>query len=162
VARGKWICTIAFALMLAISAGSKFIGMQIWNSHPSGQYWRICLSNGSFVIERTGDSGGWRFGSPEFELCFDWYFPYRWRPRYRLAGTGQLSGRDFVCEIPFWLPTTLLTLPMIILWRRDRRRPGVCTECGYDLTGNVSGKCPECGQVIGPGSGSNGKRTLGH
>jgi len=27
-----------------------------------------------------------------------------------------------------------------------RRRPGVhCAACGYDLTGNVSGRCPECG-----------------
>lgn len=22
---------------------------------------------------------------------------------------------------------------------------GLCSNCGYDLTGNVSGKCPECG-----------------
>ncbi len=26
-----------------------------------------------------------------------------------------------------------------------RRRPGRCTSCGYDLTGNQSGTCPECG-----------------
>jgi hypothetical protein len=30
-------------------------------------------------------------------------------------------------------------------WRRHRRR---CTECGYNLTGNVSGRCPECGTAI--------------
>jgi hypothetical protein len=24
-------------------------------------------------------------------------------------------------------------------------REGACLECGYDLTGNVSGRCPECG-----------------
>jgi hypothetical protein len=28
------------------------------------------------------------------------------------------------------------------------QQPGVhCVECGYDLTGNVSGRCPECGTV---------------
>jgi hypothetical protein len=26
--------------------------------------------------------------------------------------------------------------------RRDR---GLCPHCGYNLTGNVSGTCPECG-----------------
>ncbi len=26
-----------------------------------------------------------------------------------------------------------------------RYPPGHCVECGYDLTGNVSGVCPECG-----------------
>jgi len=31
-------------------------------------------------------------------------------------------------------------------WRRRHPlRPGLCPRCGYDLTGNVSGVCPECG-----------------
>jgi hypothetical protein len=29
--------------------------------------------------------------------------------------------------------------------RQRRRRTGLCSRCGYDLTGNVSGVCPECG-----------------
>jgi hypothetical protein len=29
-----------------------------------------------------------------------------------------------------------------------RRRQGLCTECGYDLTGNQSGTCPECGTLV--------------
>jgi hypothetical protein len=29
--------------------------------------------------------------------------------------------------------------------RRERRARGLCVRCGYDLTGNVSGVCPECG-----------------
>lgn len=35
-----------------------------------------------------------------------------------------------------------LTLPVIY------DRPGECHCCGYDLTGNVSGICPECGTGI--------------
>lgn len=31
-------------------------------------------------------------------------------------------------------------------WRR--RKKGLCVKCGYDLTGNVSGVCPECGTRI--------------
>ena len=27
-------------------------------------------------------------------------------------------------------------------------RPGVCRRCGYSLTGNVSGICPECGTPV--------------
>jgi rubrerythrin len=27
-------------------------------------------------------------------------------------------------------------------------RPWECTVCGYNLTGNVSGVCPECGNAI--------------
>lgn len=29
---------------------------------------------------------------------------------------------------------------------RCRIPPDHCQRCGYDLTGNVSGKCPECGE----------------
>lgn len=34
--------------------------------------------------------------------------------------------------------------------RRECARRGVpiCVECAYDLTGNVSGRCPECGHVV--------------
>jgi predicted RNA-binding Zn-ribbon protein involved in translation (DUF1610 family) len=28
------------------------------------------------------------------------------------------------------------------------KQPGFCQECGYNLTGNVSGVCPECGTKI--------------
>jgi hypothetical protein len=31
---------------------------------------------------------------------------------------------------------------------RLRRRAGGCTSCGYDLTGNLSGRCPECGTSL--------------
>jgi hypothetical protein len=31
-------------------------------------------------------------------------------------------------------------------WRRIRL-PGRCRKCGYNLSGNVSGVCPECGAV---------------
>jgi predicted amidophosphoribosyltransferase len=34
--------------------------------------------------------------------------------------------------------------------RRDRRpKPGHCQHCGYDLTCNTSGVCPECGRPAG-------------
>lgn len=26
----------------------------------------------------------------------------------------------------------------------------ICSSCGYNLTGNVSGRCPECGVLISP------------
>jgi hypothetical protein len=37
------------------------------------------------------------------------------------------------------------------LWRDEqqrRRKLGLCLRCGYDLTANVSGVCPECGTEI--------------
>jgi len=31
-----------------------------------------------------------------------------------------------------------------------KRRDGTCERCGYNLTGNISGRCPECGRRITP------------
>ena len=37
------------------------------------------------------------------------------------------------------------------LRRWHRRRLGRCLKCGYDLSGNVSGVCPECGTPVSGG-----------
>ena len=52
-------------------------------------------------------------------------------------------------RIPVWLLVVAVGIPTGILWWRDRRpKDGLCTACGYDLTGNVSGACPECGTAV--------------
>lgn len=50
-------------------------------------------------------------------------------------------------SIPGWVPLLVFGIPTILLWRRDRPRPGSCPGCGFDPTGNVSGTCPECGRA---------------
>lgn len=32
--------------------------------------------------------------------------------------------------------------------RTKRKRQPTCAKCGYNLTGNVSGICPECGSAV--------------
>ena len=44
--------------------------------------------------------------------------------------------------------------------RWERRRRGLCPMCAYDLTGNVSGVCPECGKPIPEGAKTPGDTTL--
>lgn len=48
---------------------------------------------------------------------------------------------------PLWIPAFLAAAVCAWLWHRDRRqiRPGYCPRCVYDLTGNTSGVCSECG-----------------
>lgn len=67
-------------------------------------------------------------------------------------------------KLGFWIP---LSMPYLLLlfsatflfWKPTKRhRPGFCSQCGYDLTGNKSGVCPECGERVSnpaqPKSGS--------
>ena len=53
--------------------------------------------------------------------------------------------------IPLWMPFLGIAITTALirrthLWRADRR--GICRDCGYNLTGNVSGVCPECGTQL--------------
>jgi len=73
----------------------------------------------------------------EFELGLEW-------PRRDVI----IYSRMFRIIIPLWIPFLMCTAPTALLFYRDRRRipPGHCPTCGYNLTGNTSGKCPECGE----------------
>ncbi len=71
------------------------------------------------------------------------------------AGQGMGLASSFSDEdvrllsFPAWLPVAaLLALPA---WRAGvaaRGRGVCCRSFGYDLTGNVSGVCPECGAPV--------------
>jgi hypothetical protein len=56
---------------------------------------------------------------------------------------------------PTWLPPAALAVLGLLILVAGRVRlllvpipPGQCRHCGYDLTGNVSGVCPECGDAL--------------
>jgi hypothetical protein len=55
--------------------------------------------------------------------------------------------------LPFWMIALVLSfvpLVRLVTWLRAFRRirGGRCRACSYDLTGNTSGTCPECGSPV--------------
>ena len=78
-------------------------------------------------------SGGWFVG-----FTFrSW--PAIWKP---WPGMTLLS-------LPTWMFLLAALIPTVLAWRRLRRPlPGHCRKCGYNLTGNVTGKCSECGTTF--------------
>ena len=65
----------------------------------------------------------------------------------------QHWGVTVSSEVPLTMGVVFGVYPTFALLRgpvrrRRRRRHGLCTNCGYNLTGNVSGVCPECGAPI--------------
>ena len=69
-------------------------------------------------------------------------------PRARTHLIPSLVLKKNRVNLPTWMPPIVFGVPTALLWWRDRHRipPGHCRKCGYDLTGNVSGRCPECGE----------------
>ena len=90
------------------------------------------------------------FGGP-FTVRWHWghkigpsFLSWRlWYPKSAFEGSVGLL------IIPLWMPFLVVFVPsLILLWRSRPPNPGHCPNCDYDLTGNVSGVCPECGTKI--------------
>jgi len=72
-------------------------------------------------------------------------------PRWRSQAPGAYV------LVPLWMLFVPSAAAALVAWRRRSRAyvfwsrrhdprlaPGHCQKCGYNLTGNVSGRCPEC------------------
>ena len=102
-------------------------------------------------------SGGFGFAIPKHPIEMETRFvlvgpeSIRWLPsvgpkRWGLPDPTPRPNLMFTGYVPFWCLFPLAAIPTVILWRRDRRiPPGHCQTCGYDLTGNTTGVCSECG-----------------
>jgi hypothetical protein len=76
------------------------------------------------------------------------------------GGTWGMASHGvdvYALVIPHWfLLLMLAVLPVIwlIKWQKRRRLgPNACHQCAYDLTGNQTGICPECGAGVGTSIG---------
>jgi hypothetical protein len=79
------------------------------------------------------------------------------QPLFSLPQAWRVGPAHWYCEFPLYLAflgfaTSLAGLcvyPRLPFARRRwRRKHGLCLSCGYNLTGNVSGVCSECGEKV--------------
>lgn len=114
-----------------------------WSEKPMGVF-RVRTGKPA-TINNLIRIKGWNYdGPPRRTLTSD--LDPRWPV---LRWTNPPSGKRGRLVIPCWLMLLLTAFPTAILWYRDRRPPkGHCQCCGYNLKGNVSGQCPECGELI--------------
>ena len=74
-----------------------------------------------------------------------WFLTGRHRPTLFWRPVVQPN----VFAIPIWMFIVPVLVPsVLVLWRTRPPPPGHCQNCGYNLTGNVSGMCPECGTKV--------------
>jgi hypothetical protein len=96
-----------------------------------------------------------------------WVWGDTGRARASTADGGlRVTGPFTNVGVQLWFPTALsAVLPAAWIGlrlraarrRRQRTRAGLCRRCGYDLRGNVSGVCPECGARAGAAGRSGGR-----
>jgi hypothetical protein len=62
----------------------------------------------------------------------------------------RLMGEEFSwVSIPLLFLFAPLFIVTLLAWKKARKNcNGHCVKCRYDLTGNISGVCPECGTPI--------------
>ena len=156
---GVWIL-IAVAWLASYISVLSWYGRMSRNHSPTQfvEYWGgLAIFDGTVAMEGTMIDADARLPSESFSRVdkrSKWYsFTLR-----RVLQTGDNSGRqqsaEYYVSFPLWAPFFLLTLLLAPAsyrgparrWRRRKR--GECAECGYNLTGNVTGVCSECGAEV--------------
>ena len=144
----RWAGTAACMLLALMFAAS--LKWQFWCAFTLSD--RIGLGSGGFVII-LGDVTN-KDATRLWMMPNDWNWIPAIKPYFEEIGRTQLRPgtpvyRTYDLGIPLWIPFLMIAVPTAWLWYLDRRRPapGKC-RCGYDLTGNTSGRCPECGQTM--------------
>ncbi len=140
----KWVFLVVSITIAVVMVATLFVTFKFSYSQEGPH---TVLGGGRIVMIGTTGPKQAEFSNP---YTASWgMMPARewiWRPRYR---SGNISGIGwFSLAVPLWCPLLPTALVTVWLFRRDRRHPpGHCHGCGYDLTGNTTGRCPECGAV---------------
>jgi hypothetical protein len=88
--------------------------------------------------------------------------PWNVEPTFRLGPISFARDRILpghsraIAVVPCWaivaIAAVLPSIGALRFWMsrrtRVRRTLGLCVSCRYDLTGNTSGVCPECGTAV--------------
>ena len=77
-----------------------------------------------------------------YPLAFD-------RHNWQLQGWNSWRSDPRWIEFPIYALFAAVAIPTLLVWRfwPNPVKPGHC-RCGYDLHGNTSGVCPECGVEV--------------
>lgn len=150
------ILCIAVAMLWVRSYSQGFNA--IWRGHDRGVEFftctgRLCITLDHILRHDQYSFEGFRFGPLIPDIPWDTAINNQSFHLGSIAwGWGAnpaISG--WMLILPYWLFVVLLLI-LPLLWLRRSLRPApvphACENCGYNLTGNTSGVCPECGTVV--------------
>ena len=160
----KWSATVLCVAIVVMGAFSARWGLYLFTDNLERC---VGLARGAVFV-------GWLDSKHNPSTCLITVrYEYRPRAQYLLIGHGRglswgvypkihfsvlpnrLPKSPFTVIVhdclamPMWIVLASILVPTIVLWRQNRHIPhSHCQNCGYNLTGNVSGRCPECGTAV--------------
>ena len=151
---------VASAISLLLCAADVVLGLRSYSSYDDISFghnrWQIGVKGfapgGQVLYLFAGETGLEQgFAYYHFDLKSSaWYGPY---PVHHV---GRLGFAHTASWWSLWFPAWgawIATIVLPALWFirfpwKKRRVTGFCFNCGYSLTGNTSGICPECGTPV--------------
>ena len=133
----KWAGLVGCLLMGVLWYESLWLSVAC-----KGDDWGAGFVEGAVWVAHREGTGFWRARAWEVLRAREGGLPplERWWPR-----PVQFGASHYVF-VPIWVPFLILAGLTVWVWHFRAPYPsGCCQQCGYDLTGNVSGMCPECG-----------------
>lgn len=150
------IALVALVCVLWIVSYFRLLGV----SFQLGSFYRfdVGFTNGSFAVAAMppGLDASWQFYIETPFSLLDLYAKNWANAHSQMLGFGWLAAPNIrAVIIPFWFLTPMAGLACWLIFRNSKKRLrgrreqlGLCQVCGYDLRGNTSGICPECGEPL--------------
>ena len=123
------------------------LGMGPWMFGCYAPHVVLGLDNGCLVFQWT------REPVYPYELMIGLGHGEAWLAALARTEVLWYRGDITVAVHMLWLFLPLAFLTGLVWWCAQALHTGHCTRCEYDLTGNTSGRCPECGGVAAAASG---------
>lgn len=135
----KWVCSIGCLLCIGAMLMTVWWRLPVLQIKPNVVEYDLLLTSGCVKIIQHEWPQKFVSGPAD---------PWVWLPEL-VMDTQVGSPNDWIVLVPVWM----LLAPMMVgawtYWRLSKRRlAGQCLTCGYNLTGNASGTCPECGSIV--------------
>ena len=163
---GRWMVNALTALSLLLCVATCVLWVR---SYWVGESWTSVAQNS---VSSVGSAGGFvhlgyfvMVPRPNVHYTFSpppqpGYHAKRYSPsvktptQWQFLGFGgtHVQSTDMTLtylRFPDWAIVAIAAIgPLVWIIPRRKIPPGRCRSCHYDLTGNVSGVCPECGTNI--------------
>ncbi len=136
------IATVFFGRPAPLAAGFIFIGLSPLSAVPAGILAgrQKCIAAGMVILAASMLSAFMTL----MAVGGNWHVLGSWQ---QFRGEGLQALRIWG---PYFTVAGLFAGAIVYTrrWRKLRNNMEECRQCGYNLTGNVSGKCPECGSPV--------------